>query len=102
MEYEKRGIGNLDTLDKDEDISVFMAICQAPPGARCLFCGRDVTGSILRKCVYVPAPVPWRLNRIRFAGYGWVCEAYGKCTLFANTVFEKIPTGYGIVLVKED
>lgn len=79
-----------------EEIAAYKAACEAPPGARCLFCGKDVTGSYLIKAVYVPDPLPWNTDHIKCVGYGWVCERYGDCVLFPDTIFEKVPRGYGI------
>lgn len=71
------------------DAEQYRQAVQAPPGARCLFCGRDVAGSLLRKCVYISDPVPYAPQRIRYAGYGWVCEEYGKCVFCSRVRFLK-------------
>jgi hypothetical protein len=49
-------------------------ITRAPSGSRCLYCGRDVTGSYARKCIHLPAPEEGP-NRIKFAGFGWSCAS---------------------------
>jgi len=45
----------------------------APPGTACAYCGCDVSGTYLRKCIYAPAPEKGP-NRIKLVKVGWFCE----------------------------